>query len=280
MTWYATCWRGILMGVVEVLPGISGGTIALLTRIYDRLVEALSQIGKFRADERDREAWIAALKFLLQLAVWMIIGFVISMLTILEFVAREPQIFWGLIFGVIVGSVIGLASYAESKDLLRFAPVGLLVGIPIVALPAIEASPPTWLFAVGGIGAFTAWILPGMSGSMVLLLMGIWLPMLEAVRQIELTKLALFAAGMALAFTVVPRILSNAIRRYRQPMSAFFVGLIASTLYRAWPWREDAGFPTLPQMGGDAQVFAVIVCGVFGCAGVYLLLRLGPKHAT
>ena len=107
MTWYAICWRGILMGVVEVLPGISGGTIALLTRIYDRLVEALSQIGRFRTDERDREAWIAALKFLLQLAVWMIVGFVVSMLTILEFVAREPQIFWGLVFASSLARSLG-----------------------------------------------------------------------------------------------------------------------------------------------------------------------------
>ena len=280
MTWFGLCWRGILMGVVEVLPGISGGTIALLTQIYDRLVNALSQIAKFRASEVERGSWLSSLKFLAQLGLWMVCGFIASMLTILEFVHREPQLFWGVILGIVIGAVFQLARSVNRQDLIRYVPLGLLVGIPIVALPAASLDPPLWLFAVGGIGAFSAWILPGISGSMMLLLMGIWVPTLEAVRHVELTKLALFASGMAIAFMVLPRILASAVRRYRQPMLAFFIGLVASTLYRAWPWRTDAGYPELPTLDVNAQILAVLVCVVLGCASVLLLMRLVDRNVA
>ena len=262
------------MGIVEVLPGISGGTVALLTQIYERLVDSLSQIAQFRATDVDRGAWIASLKFLAQLGFWMVCGFVASMLTILEFVNQEPLLFWGAVLGVIIGAVVQLSRAANRKDLVRFVPLGLLVGIPVVALPAASLEPPLWMFAVGGIGAFSAWILPGISGSMMLLLMGLWLPTLEAVRHLEMTKLALFAGGMALAFAVVPRILARGVRRYRQPMLAFFIGLVASTLYRAWPWRSDTGFPELPTFGMESQLLAVVVCMILGCACVLILMRL------
>lgn len=280
MTWFGLCWRGILMGVVEVLPGISGGTFALLTRIYDKLVDALSQIANFRAIEAERESWFTSLKFLAQLGVWMVCGFTVSMLLILELVDRNPQLFWATILGIVIGAVIQLARTVNHLALFRFVPLGLLVGIPIVALPAASLEPPLWLFAIGGIGAFSAWILPGISGSMMLLLMGIWVPMLEAVRHVEVTKLALFASGMALAFAIVPRILASGFRRHRQPMLAFFVGLVASTTYRAWPWRSDAGIPELPRFEMDAQLVAALTCIVLGCASVLILLRLVEREVV
>ena len=280
MTWLGLCWRGVLMGIVEVLPGISGGTIALLTQIYDRLVNSLSQFATFRAIDTERTSWIESFKFLLQLGVWMACGFIASMFTILELVSRTPQLFWGAILGIVVGVVIQLTRSVNKQDLIRFVPLGLLIGIPIVAFPASSLEPPLWMFVVGGIGAFSAWILPGISGSMMLLLMGIWVPTLEAVRHVEVTKLALLAGGMALALAIVPRVLANGVRRYRQQMLAFFIGLVASTLYRAWPWRSDAGFPDLPSFGADAQLFAVIACIVAGCVSVLLLMRLVERDVV
>ncbi len=274
MTWFGLCWRGLLMGIVEVLPGISGGTIALLTQVYDRLVNALSQIAKFRTIDVERESWTASLRFLVQLGIWMALGFIVSMFTILELVNRVPQLFWGAILGIVVGVVVQLTRAVNNQDLIRFVPLGLLIGVPIVAFPATSIEPPLWMFAVGGICAFSAWILPGISGSMMMLLMGIWVPTLEAVRHIELTKLALFAGGMALAFAVVPRILARGIHRYHQQMLAFFIGLVASTLYRAWPWRTNDGLPELPVVGADGQLIGVVGCMVAGFAGVLFLMRL------
>lgn len=268
------------MGIVEVLPGISGGTIALLTQIYDKLINSLSQIAKFRAVDAERASWLASLKFLVQLGFWMVCGFIASMLTILELVGRTPQLFWGAILGIVVGVVIHLTRTVDTQYLIRFVPVGLFIGIPIVALPPASLEPPLWMFAIGGIGAFSAWILPGISGSMMLLLMGIWVPTLEAVRDLEVTKLALFAAGMALAFAIVPRVLASGIRRYRQQMLAFFIGLVASTVYRAWPWRSDSDLPELPVLSIDAQMLAVIACMVIGCVGVLVLMRLVDRDVA
>ena len=280
MTWFGLCWRGLLMGIVEVLPGISGGTIALLTQIYDRLVNSLSQIAKFRSIDAELASWLTSFRFLVQLGIWMALGFVASMFTILELVNRTPQLFWGAVLGIVVGAVFQLTLAVNSRDLIRFLPLGLLIGVPIVAFPVTSIEPPLWMFAVAGIGAFSAWILPGISGSMMLLLMGIWVPTLEAARHFEVTKLALFAGGMAIAFVVVPRILARGIRRYRQQMLAFFVGLVASTSYRAWPWRTSDGFPELPVVGNDAQLFGVIACMVAGCASVLILMRLVERDVA
>lgn len=280
MNWFALCWRGFIMGVVEVLPGISGGTVALLTHIYDKLINSLSQIAEFRAIDTERASWLASLKFLIQLGFWMVCGFIASMLTILELVNRMPQLFWGAIVGIVAGAVIQLARSVSARDLIRFVPLGLLVGVPIVALPAMSHEAPLWMFAIGGVAAFSAWILPGISGSMMLLLMGIWVPTLEAVRHIEVTKLALFASGMALAFALVPRVLSSSVRRYRQQMLAFFIGLVASTLYRAWPWRSDFDMPELPTLGFDPQFLGVIACMVIGCVSVVVLLPLVDRDVA
>ena len=268
------------MGIVEVLPGISGGTIALLTQIYDRLVNALSQIARFRVIETERAPWVESLKFLVQLGIWMACGFVASMFTILELVNRTPQLFWGAIFGIVVGAIIQLAHSVGNQDLIRFVPLGLLIGVPIVAYPATSLEPPLWMFVVGGMGAFSAWILPGISGSMMLLLMGIWVPTLEAVRHVEATKLALFAGGMVIALAIVPRVLARGVRVYRQQMLAFFIGLVASTLYRAWPWRSDTGFPELPTLVADGQLLAVVSCMIAGCAGVLVLMRLVERDVA
>ena len=280
MTWFGLCWRGVLMGCVEVLPGISGGTIALLTRIYDKLVNSLSQLGHFRNADRNRAELICALKFLLQLGLWMACGFAIALLTVVEIVEREPNLFWGAVFGIVVGAVVQLVRTVTRRDLLRFAPFGLLVGLLIVALPGWSFEPPLWLYALGGVGAFCAWLLPGVSGSMVLLLMGLWMPMLEAVKHVELTKLALFGGGMILALVVVPKIIAVGIRHHQRVVHAFFVGLIASTLYRAWPWQSNSHFPALPTMSEDHQLFAVVGCALLGCAVVVVSMRVAGRNAA
>ena len=165
--------------------------------------------------------------------------------------------------------------------LLRFVPIGLLVGLPIVVIQPNSLEPPLWLYFVGGASAFSAWLLPGISGSMVLLMLGLWLPTLEAIGNFDLTKLALLLAGVVVAFAVVPRLLKTAIKRYREAMQGVFVGLVVSTLYRVWPWRADSGTPDLAGIGNDlSQSIVVGICVVVGIACVLIPVVWADRNAT
>lgn len=281
MNWFALGWRGFLMGVVEVLPGISGGTIALLTRVYERLVDALSTIQNLPIRTEHRGQWRAAFAFLFRLGIGMVCGFLLTMFVVLDLVDRHPLLLWGLIFGVVVGAAIVLIRANTRYYLLRFVPVGLLIGVPIVAIPSLTAEPPLWLYLVGGVSAFSAWLLPGISGSMVLLLLGLWLPTLEAINNLEFAKLGLLLAGVVVAFLAVPRLLKAAIQRYREAMQGIFVGLVISTLYRVWPWRTDSGAPDIGGIGIDlGQTFVLGLCVLVGSACVLLPTLWSERNAS
>ncbi len=280
MSWLGLCWRGVLMGIVEALPGISGGTVALITNIYDEMVDALGQWARLRASPASFESRLNAAKFLVQLGLWMGCGFLIALFTVTEFVDNEPRLFWGTVFGVVLGVVIELGRTLKIRHLARFTPLGLLLGLPIVALPEWTLEPPLWLYAMGGVGAFSAWILPGISGAMVLLLMGLWLPMLEAIRALEIAKIALFVSGMALAFAVLPKLISHGLQKHRQVMVAFFVGLVVSTTYRVWPWQSDQGVPHLPGINDESQFFATLACSTVGLLVVLTLMRVAERRAV
>ena len=268
------------MGVVEVLPGISGGTIALMTGIYERLVNALSQFGRLHKTNEDRDSIIDALLFLIQLALGMVCGLALSVLMVLDLYHRQERLFWAAIFGIVVGAIVQLVRSVERRELVRYAPFGLVVGVAVVALPDLSVEPPLWLYVLGGIAGFSAWLLPGISGAMMLALLGIWIPMLGAVKHFEITKLALFIAGMAIGFAVLPRIIAYGVRHFREQVIAFFIGLVASTLYRVWPWQSEGGMPEMPSFGAEDQLLGVIVCAIGACAIVMSLVYLADRHAT
>lgn len=253
------------MGIVEILPGISGGTIALLTGIYEQLVLSLKQLGSIDILGLDFTLLRESLRFLAPLGVGMLLGVAIAVGFVTEFVDSQPRIFWGVIFGLVMGAAIELARNLEFKQLLYYAPVGVLIGLPFILIPDQSTHAFVWMYFLGGMAAFLAWLLPGISGSMVLLLLGLWLPILEALRTIEITKLALFLAGVALALAVFPRLLLPLLLRFRTQLIGVFVGLIASTLWRAWPWKFESGSLYVPtDFSAESQLLTVCVAMLIG----------------
>ncbi|MYD44277.1 MAG: DUF368 domain-containing protein [Gammaproteobacteria bacterium] len=271
-------WRGFFIGIVEVLPGISGGTVALLTRIYDRLVNALADIGSLGKLRREPAKTRHAVIFICWLALGMLVGFATALFVVLGFVQSRPLLFWGAIFGLVIGAIVHLSQDASRRELIRFGPLGLAVGLLLVVLPEWSSEPPLWLFVIGGFCAFVAWLLPGISGSMVLLLTGLWIPMLEAVQSIEILKIALFAAGLVIALVIFPKLIARGVKQYRGELQGFFIGLVTSTLYKTWPWR-DGGVPDLPANLLDWQTLWVVVCATISCGALIVLIRMVEVRA-
>ena len=239
--------RGILMGSADVVPGVSGGTIALIVGIYPRLIRA---IGSFDAEflrlaaKRDFEgaARHIDLRFLAALGS----GIALAILTLAKAVTwlilNKPVTTWSLFFGLILGStmiVVALVPRWSAPRLLAAAAgaaaaywiSGLLPGETGGGLPALFAS---------GMVAICAMILPGISGAFVLVLLGKYRIVLEALHQRDLAVIVVFSAGCAFGLIAFTKLLRALLARWEATTMAFLCGLMIGSLRKIWPFKMDA----------------------------------------
>ena len=243
--------KGMTMGAADIVPGVSGGTIALIAGIYERLINALSSIGPslwhiFRAD--------GGMKGLL--AVWrqvdatfllcLVAGIATSLVTlaggIKYLLDNEPLLIWSFFFGLVIMTVVILLTEITRWTVARAGLflLGAVAAVIISSLPILSTTPSLpYLFVAGAI-AICAMILPGISGSFILLLMGAYDTVLEAVHTFNLTIVLTLMAGMVTGLLLFTRMLKWLLSRYYQATLALLTGFIAGSLVKVWPWKTDA----------------------------------------
>ncbi|MGO2997717.1 MAG: DUF368 domain-containing protein [Moraxellaceae bacterium] len=243
--------KGMAMGAADIVPGVSGGTIALIAGIYERLINALGSIGPHLWQIFRQEGGIKGL-----IAVWrqvdatfllcLILGIATSFATLAGIIKHlldnQPLLIWSFFFGLVIATVFILLSEIKRWSIGRatlFA-AGLIAAVVISNLPllATTASLP-YLFFAGAI-AICAMILPGVSGSFILLLLGAYDTVLEAVHTLNFTVLLTVMAGMATGLLLFTRALKWLLARYYQATLALLTGFIAGSLVKVWPWKVDA----------------------------------------
>ncbi len=247
------------MGAAELVPGVSGGTIAFITGIYLELVRSIRglewSLVRLAVGGRPLEAWRRGnLGFLAMLGVGMLTSFVLfaSMLAwLLEH--REVQI-WAFFFGLIVASVpfVGRHVRPWSGSRIGVAAAGIGIGLVLASVQPLPA-PEHWLstFLAAAV-AICAWILPGLSGSFLLLLLGKYEQLVRAVSELHLPFLVAFAMGCTVGIIAFSRVLTWLIRTRYHATLAFLCGLMVGSLQKLWPWREimstyvDSSGATLP----------------------------------
>ncbi|MBC8648067.1 DUF368 domain-containing protein [Pseudomonas sp. MTM4] len=288
--------KGIAMGAADVVPGVSGGTIAFITGIYDELLRSIGAIPGaamllFRG--RIREAWATANANFLLVLFGGILTSVFSLAKLITYLLEaHPIPVWSFFFGLILVSVHLVGKDIQRWDLSRI--VGLILGV-VFAYVITVAAPMQWsssslsLFFAGAI-AVCAMILPGISGSFILVLLGLYPVVLGAVKDLDLAVMAIFAAGCLVGILSFARVLSWMLVRWRDLTLAFLTGLMLGSLNKVWPWKEaltwridshGARIPMLEQnllpgaygelTGQDPQLALAIVLAV---AGVVLVLGL------
>ena len=237
--------RGVAMGLAEIVPGVSGGTIAFITGIYDELVGSLASLSSATSTWRD--GWSAFVRrhnlpFLAVLTAGMALGaaaFARLMLALLE---TQPGLVAGFFFGLIAASVVHVATSSSWRWLATLGLVGVALGLLMGFLAdsgtALGTAPATVF--VGGALAATAWILPGVSGAFVLLLMGLYKPMLEAFAAFDLALLVPFAAGLAIGLLAFSKVLAWLLAKARRAVLALLTGFMAGSLTELWPWGRGA----------------------------------------
>lgn len=239
------------MGAADVVPGVSGGTIAFITGIYDTLLESIRRINPRLLSIWKREGTKAAFNhingfFLITL----FSGIAVSIATLAKLITwllnTHPIPIWSFFFGLILVSVYHIVRQVEKRDAIRF--ITLLVGVAfaysITVLKPLHMEPTMVNTLIAGSIAICAMILPGISGSFILLLIGMYTPVLAAVKGFQVDILALFLAGCVIGLLTFSHLLSWLLRHFRDATLMFLTGLMIGTLPKIWPWKETLTWRT------------------------------------
>lgn len=259
--------KGMAMGAADVVPGVSGGTIAFITGIYERWVNALSSIGPEAVRKLFKEGFGSAWRHVDgTFMVALFAGIAISMLSLAKVIkwlmANEPIALWSFFFGLVVASVIILMRQVRESDemtantLLLFV-IGAVVAGGISLLPTGQTAEMSNLFLFfAGALAICAMILPGVSGSFILVLIGAYEVFINALSDLNIAALASFGAGAALGLLSFARLLKWLFARYHTATLSLMTGFVAGSLVKIWPWKVDV-LPRIPSMGVTADQVAI-----------------------
>ncbi|MBK5202813.1 MAG: DUF368 domain-containing protein, partial [Prolixibacteraceae bacterium] len=237
--------KGIGMGAADVVPGVSGGTIAFITGIYKELIDSIKSIN------------ISAIKLLLKGKIklfWKAINgtFLLSIITgigisifslarLMTFLLENyPVLIWSFFFGLIVASILYIAK--EIKSWKAGTIISLMLGIItaywITVISPAEANATNWFIFLSGSIAICAMILPGISGSFILVLLGMYKFILGAVSDLNISVLSLFIFGAFIGIVVFSNLLSWLLKKYYAVTMALLTGFMTGSLNKVWPWKE------------------------------------------
>lgn len=303
--YWAVAARGMAMGAADVVPGVSGGTIAFITGIYQELLDSLSRIGPHCVTILRRQGIAAVWQyvnggFLLALFTGILLSIFSLSRVISHLLQTYPIVVWSFFFGLILASAVPILRRVPrwSPGVVAWLVVGALVAIAISELrPGQIAATPLTLFLSGAL-AICAMILPGISGSFILLLIGIYPRVLAAVHELQLANLACFATGAAVGLMLFSRLLSWLMHSYIARTLAFLAGILLGSLKIVWPWKlplegvGDIGDKLAPLMSntspwtfaeqtGNAAYIPAAAAAAMGAALLVLLVDyLGSRYGV
>jgi len=256
--------KGLCMGCADVVPGVSGGTVALILGIYERLIRAISHIDRRFAGLVWKRQWRDAaqhidFRFLLALTTGILSGFVV-MTVVMNRLLTDPNLrmltlaaFFGMILAstFIVGKWIAAKSKRELGMAVAFVAMGAAVAVAISLIPQGDAQvkwEPSlgYVFICGSIG-ICAMILPGISGAMLLLILGVYVHLTEIPRNIlhgeqvmaGAVTMGVFATGCLVTLIFFSKILRWLLEVHRQPTMATLTGVMIGALVKVWPYQRD-----------------------------------------
>lgn len=271
------------MGAADIVPGVSGGTIALIAGIYERLINAISSIGpELWSVWRRQGGWrgIVAIwrhvdaTFLLCLVAGIATSFITLAGWIKYLLDHQPLLIWSFFFGLVVATVFILLTEIKRWNLSRLLlfVLGMLAAALISIAPILSGTPSLPYLFFSGALAICAMILPGVSGSFILLLLGAYDSILEAVHTLNFTILLTVMAGMATGLLLFTRLLKWLLARYYQGTLALLTGFIAGSLLKIWPWKTPDLGNVLPwHFPGGAQwltTLALMLAGAVLVVGI------------
>ena len=271
--------RGVAMGMAEAVPGVSGGTIAFITGIYDELVASFASFSHTSARTllRDGARAFASrhnLAFLAILGGGMAVGLPLTLLVAMALLETHTVYATGFFFGLIAASVVHVGMQSSWRWLISTGALGVGLGAVLGTVPGVDTGLHAPVVFAAGALASTAWMLPGLSGAFVLVLLGLYRPMAQALIDGDLPVLATFVAGLLIGLVGFAKLLGWLLSKARGAVLALLTGLMAGSLWQLWPWR---GVP--PEDMPVAGVLLAIVVGALlvGLLGIAAARRNGKS---
>lgn len=278
--------RGLLMGGADIIPGVSGGTIALIVNVYERLIEAISHLVSFglrlvRFDGTGaRDAWRAVdWGLLLPLGGGIVTALLVGARFIPGLMEQYPMHMQGLFFGLVAASLFIPWQRIDRVRpfLVVIAVVAAVAAFWLTGLPQLDVEEPGLLRVFGSAAvAICAMILPGVSGAFLLEVLGIYSPTLEAVNGRQWIYIAVFIAGAGTGLGLFSKLLNLLLHRYHDATMAALIGLIAGALRALWPYTAPGGALQWP--APHDPVGSVVVLGALGFLVVLALMWWGMRH--
>ncbi|MCS7019351.1 MAG: DUF368 domain-containing protein [Cytophagales bacterium] len=243
--------KGVAMGSADVIPGVSGGTIAFISGIYERLLNAIRSVDatalRLLFSWQIKQFWQRTdATFLVVLLSG--IGTAVLALSklILYLLSAYPELLWSFFFGLIVASATVIAQSVQRWNLATF--LCLLAGIIIafwitIAVP-VETPTGLWFIFLSGAVAICAMILPGISGSFILLLMSKYEYIIRALTELNIKVIVTFALGCIAGLLTFSHILHWLLKRYHDLAVALLMGFMLGSLNKVWPWKHVLAYHT------------------------------------
>jgi putative membrane protein len=287
--------KGFCMGASDVIPGVSGGTMALILGIYEELIQSIKAfdgalLRMVLKGHLMQALKTAPLRFLLPLGVGILTAIFTLARGLSWLLETHPVAIWSFFFGLVLASAIMVGRRIEQWTLSAFtslliSAVGAYVMVALVPVKTPETLP--FIFLCGAI-AICAMILPGISGSFILVLLGKYHFILDAVGRLDILVLSVFTAGTATGIMLFVRLLNWLLKHYYQITMAALTGLMIGSLRKIWPWKSMTGIAIdgtetstrivniFPHQLNTEVLFALGLA-VFGGLVVLLLQRLAKQ---
>jgi len=280
--------RGALIGVVETVPGVSGGTVALVTGIYDELIEAGHRITAaarrlVTGPERvvGAREQLRGVNWLLVLP--LLVGMAAAVLTVAGpvtgLVEDHPETMRALFLGLVAGSVlvpVRLSGGAWRGAELGLFALGAVGGLLLSSLPSTSLEPSPWVVAPAAAIAVCALVLPGVSGSFLLLSVGLYQPTLQAVDQRDLGYIAWFGLWALVGLVVIVKLMRILLTRHHRGTMVVLAGVMIGALRSLWPWQDASG--ALQGPGADWPL--MLLLALVGVVAVQLLVLVESRLAA
>lgn len=276
-----TVVAGFAMGIAELVPGFSGGTVALVAGIYERLIASIRQGARtlsllVRGRPKDALRALLAIDwaFVTVLLVGMFTAVLLLASTLERLLEQRPAELRGVFLGLILGaSLVALRQLREPSA--RHALVGAASAVAFFVLLGFSrgaiTEPSAWWFLLGGGLSIMAWILPGVSGSFLLVVLGLYTGVIGALSDRDLALMALFAIGALLGLAAFSTLLNWVLAHYHDLLLAILIGLMVGSARVLWPWPADKALGSA-QMGAPpgAEAFLTVALGLTAFALVYM----------
>ncbi len=290
--------KGMAMGAADVVPGVSGGTIAFISGIYEELITSINNINlktlKIWKEKGFKAFWNALNgNFLLALFLGVFIS-LFSLATIVSWLLEnEPILLWSFFFGLVAASIYFVGKGIEKWNFFTVLMliIGASVAFFITTLPPnenVDSLP--YLFLSGAI-AVCAMILPGISGAFILVLLGSYKTILEAVHERDFKIIITVGLGAIVGLLSFARLLKWMFKNHKNATLAVLTGFILGSLPKIWPWKKvlttkTFGDKVIPisemnispfSFEGDNQLFFAVLLSVIGFSLIFILERVASK---